>query len=425
MVNKKKEIKEEYNIQMIQHNFTKNMESLKLFITNLRPLAREHDKNLEKNISKEFEEVLKIAGISKKELQEKRSIQKDCKLTDKQTVRIINILHNLARLSADNVELLHKSAFVILVSYFDFIISDLIHCFYQKYPESLSGKELSITLKELKLCSYLNEAVNYIINKEIDKVLYGNLENQKTYLKNYLRIDIKENIIHWNKINEAIERRNIIVHNNGKINRRYFKSVDLSVLPDEENKKLKEGKIIRINEGYFTTIYNEILIAGIILIQVCWRKWGKENASSADDQLIESTYDTLYQEKWAVAERLGLFAKECEVSTQEKCLYLNINYCQSLKWQNKKAELAKELAKYDISTLSPKYKLALYALKSDKNNFYKNVEGAITIDQMEEDCFVEWPLFREFRKDPNYEERIKTIFTSVSDKKLEISTKNS
>jgi hypothetical protein len=416
MVKKKKEIKEQYTIQMAQQNFTENMESLSLFITNLRPVAKEHDKNSVKNTIEKVDEVFKIVGISKKELQEKKSIRKDLKLTDKQSVRIINILYDLKRLTPSNVELLHKSVFVILVSYFDFILSDLIHCFYQMHPESLSGKELSITLKELKLCSYLDEAINYIINKEVDKVLFDNLENQKNYLKSYLKIDIKENIICWNRINEAIERRNIIVHNNGKINRRYLKSADLSVLSDVKSKKLKEGKTIRIDEGYFTTIYNEILIAGTILIQSCWRKWRKEKVSSADAQLNKSMYDALYQEKWVVAEKLGLFAKECEISTQEISLYLNINYCQSLKWQNKKAEFAKEFAKYDISTLSPKYKLALYALKNDKNNFYKNVEGAITIDQMKKDDFMEWPLFRELRKDPDYEEKIKTTFISASQK---------
>ena len=156
-------------------------------------------------------------------------------------VQILKAIKALPHLTQSNVKLLHKSAFVMLISYFDFLISDLIHYFYQRYPESLSGKELSIKLNELKLCDHLTEAMDYIVNKEVDKVLYDSLEVQKGYLKNYLKIDIKENIIHWDKINEAIERRNIIVHNNSKINRRYLKSVDLSVIP-EKTKNLKEGK---------------------------------------------------------------------------------------------------------------------------------------------------------------------------------------
>ena len=95
---------------------------------------------------------------------------------------------------------------------------------------------------------------------------------------------------------------------------------------------------------------------------------------------------------------------------------LDVNYCQSLKWQGKKKELDEELKKFDISALSPKFALALYALTSDRDRFYKNVEHVITVDKMRETDFMEWPLFREMRKDPDYEARIKTVFRSISEK---------
>ena len=135
-------------------------------------------------------------------------------------------------------------------------------------------------------------------------------------------------------------------------------------------------------------------------------------------------YDALSQKKWTVAERLGLFSKECKVSSERNRLYLNINYCQSLKWQNKKDDLGKNLEKFDTSTLSPKYILALCALKSDKHNFYKNIEGAIIVDEMKEEDFMEWPLFRELRKKPDYEERIKSAFISVSQNKSKSKPQN-
>jgi len=413
--NKKREEKAQYDIKMFHYNFIVNLESLRVFITNLSPVAKEYDKILTEKITKICDELLKITGISKNELKETKHKKKKFELTKKQMVQILKAFKALPHLTRSNVKLLHKSAFVMLISYFDFLISDLIHYFYQRYPESLSGKELSIKLNELKLCDHLTEAMDYIVNKEVDKVLYDSLEVQKGYLKNYLKIDIKENIIHWDKINEAIERRNIIVHNNSKINRRYLKSVDLSVIP-EKTKDLKEGKKIGINEDYFTIVFDEILIAGIILIQNCWRKWRKDDVDGADGQLIICMYDALSQEKWTVAERLGLFSKECKVSSERNRLYLNINYCQSLKWQNKKDDLEKDLEKFDTSTLSPKYILALCALKSDRHNFYKNIEGAIIVDEMKEDDFMEWPLFRELRKKPDYEERIKSAFISVSQK---------
>jgi hypothetical protein len=153
------------------------------------------------------------------------------------------------------------------------------------------------------------------------------------------------------------------------------------------------------------------------LLQCCWRKWEKDDTSDADSRLNLDSYDALLKENWIRAERLGLFSKECKVANQAFRLALDVNYCQSLKWQGKKNELEEELKKFDISALNPQFALALYALRSDHDGFYKNVEHAITVDKMRETDFMKWPLFRELRKDPDYEARIKTVFRSISEKK--------
>lgn len=414
-VTRKRKKKEQYDIKVIHGSFVTNLESLRLFVNNVAPVVRKHDEATLEQVKTVLEKVLKIIEVPKNVLKGRGSKGIKTKLTKKQVIRIMHDLENLTPLSRPQIELLYKSSFVMLVSYFEFLVSDLIHYFYQAYPESLSGKERSITLKELKLCDDLSEAVNYVVDKEVDSVLRDTLDKKQKYFGKPLGIYIKENIIDWNKLNEVVERRNIIVHNDGKINRRYLKNTDSSVVP-EKKKDLKEGKKITVSPNYFASAFHEVLIAGVILIQCCWRKWRKDDIDSVDSALIKDIYDMLSKEKWTVAERLGLFSQQCEVCNQSNRLYLDINYCQSLKWQNKKDALQKELKKFDMSILSPKYVLALCALKSDRVNFYKNVEKAVIVDDMEKENFMEWPLFRELRKDPTYGERIETAFAAVSQK---------
>ena len=55
---------------------------------------------------------------------------------------------------------------------------------------------------------------------------------------------------------------------------------------------------------------------------------------------------------------------------------MDFNYFQSLKWQKKEDLLNEELKKYKVDELRPIYKLSIYALMSDKNNFYKNIKNA-------------------------------------------------
>jgi hypothetical protein len=192
-------------------------------------------------------------------------------------------------------------------------------------------------------------------------------------------------------------------------------SVDLSQIP-EKTKELKEGKQIRVTEGYFRSVFEEICVSGLVLLQVCWRKWEKDDTSSADSRLNQDIYDALVKENWTRAERLGLFSKECKAKDQANRLTLDINYCQSLKWQGKKKELEEELKKFDISALSPAFALAVHALKSDRKSFYNGVKKAIIADRISEEHFMEWPLFRELRQDPDYEDRIKTTFRLISEK---------
>lgn len=390
---------------MIHLSYKANLQGLKIFVSNVAPVATKHDRISIQETRKKLDRLFKVSGIKKG----KTRPNKEEKINGEKLSQIYDILKGLPILTSPQVELLYRSSFVMLLSYFDYLISDLIRYFYRLFPGSLSDKELSITLNELKLCGDLTEAMDYIVNKEVDKVLYDNLEDQKKYFKNYLKIDVKEEIIDWNKIKEAIERRNIIVHNNSKINRRYLENVDLSFAP-EMKKDLKEGNEISINENYFNSVYDELLIAGIILLECCSRKWKKDDINQMDQILIEVIYDLLLEEKWSLAERLGLFSKQCDVANERNRLYLDINYCQSLKWQGKKDELEEGLKKFDMSTLSPKYVCALSALKGDKDYFYKNIEKAIIVDNMKEKDFMEWPLFRELREDREYKENIRTAF---------------
>ena len=407
--------KEQFHFSRIHDSFARNIESLEAFVNSVAPIAEKHDQATRKKLDKFTKEMFKIFGLPKGKIDKRKRKQVVEGVTEVQVNQIIQLTADLPRLTVPQAELLYRSSFVMLVSYFDFLLSDLIHYFYRKYPESLSGKELPLTLSELKLLGGVDEAVNSVINKEADSVLYKSLGEQKLYLKNTLKIDTKDSIINWNKLVESVERRHIVVHNDCKINRRYLTSVDLSQIP-EKTRDLKEGTQVRITESYFRSVFEEICASGLVLLQVCWRKWEKDDTASADEQLILDIYDTLVKEKFTLAERLGLFSKECKVANQAYRLILDVNYCQSLKWQGKKDELEEELKKFDISALTPKFTLAVYALRSDRDRFYNNLENAITVDKMSEKYFMEWPLLRELRKDPDYETRIKTVFRTISEK---------
>jgi len=409
MVKKKKEKPREGNPQVILDRLVDNLRSLEVFVRNVAPVALKHDKRAKRQEEEVIKRIKRVLIASRAESARKGGKGGPKEIGIEELKKIISAARALPRLPAAQAKLLYRSSFVMLVSYLDLIVSDLIHCYYGMHPEALSGKELSITLEELKVCKEVNEAIDLLVSKKVERVLYGGLEKQKEFLKVDLKIYLEDKGIRWNVINEAVERRNIIVHNDSRINRRYLENVDLSVVP-EKRSEVKEGTQVNITEKYFEEILKEIIIVGHILVQCCWRKWKKDDANNADKSLINGMYEALIQEDWDVCERLGLFSKGYETKEASSKLYMDVNYCQSLKWQNKNEELERELEKFDVSTLSPKYRMSVCALRSDREGFYANVESAIAVDDMMEMDFMEWPLFRELRKDSEYETKIKEAF---------------
>ena len=198
---KKEKGKEESQAARISRRYGDKLASLNAFVENVAPIVMKHDARTVRKIKRITKNVEKITRKSEKKVGEEG--KETFELSDELFSELSKSLRELPRVAAPQAELLYKSSVVMLISHFDFLISDLIHCYHRTYPESLGNKELAISLDDLKVCGDINEAVELVINKKIESVLYENLKSQKEYLKRYLKIDLKEHIINWNLINEA------------------------------------------------------------------------------------------------------------------------------------------------------------------------------------------------------------------------------
>jgi len=144
----------------IQESFISNLEGIETFVKNVEPVVVQYDQRtsqLIENVKKRIKEILasKVLRDAKAKLGEGEHIQIAEGKVEKATEDIVQILieHNrLPRITVGQVELLYRSAFVLLTAFFDYLVHDVIHCYYKRYPESLSDKdkELSISLSDLK-----------------------------------------------------------------------------------------------------------------------------------------------------------------------------------------------------------------------------------------------------------------------------------
>lgn len=391
----------------ISYSFNNNFESIKGFVNHLNPIASKKDSQSIDKVIKAVNSAYEKAGI---DLSDKS--KKNRELSDAQK-RIVAENLKLPDLKFSNqVELLLKSNFVMLVSHFEYLFSDIIKYYYKFYPDSALDKVIEISLDDLKKCDKIEELIDEIISKHVEKLLYQNIDNQLDYFKKHLKFSLEEDLIDWGAIKEAIHRRHLIIHNNGLINKRYLSEFEAKI-PDDL-KEAKEGSNVSITASYFNKVYLEMYLAGQILLQNGLRKWLKRYEEYANSQLIDITFQTNIDHDYIIAERLGLYAKKHNKITKDSYLRIFINYCLALKGQGKNKELKEALDSFDHTSLSPIFVVAYYSLLGNSTKVLANLRNAKIVDKLDYIHIKEWPLFEDLRKKRGFLIKSKTILDSVN-----------
>lgn len=125
----------------------------------------------------------------------------------------------LEEINKTNNKIILKGLFTYGVSTLENIMTDILRDFIIAFPNKIPEKSIEVTKNEL-----INER-DFLIEKTIDKTInnlsYGTLDNYLTKFSEILSID-KIPIKVTNQLIEIKETRNLIIHNNLKVNTVYL-----------------------------------------------------------------------------------------------------------------------------------------------------------------------------------------------------------
>jgi hypothetical protein len=116
---------------------------------------------------------------------------------------------------------IREMSFVYLMAKFEDFISKQFLIVFTRKREVLKTKDKNVTYQELFSASKLEELWDKIIEHEITQIMMKDLEGINEDLKHFLGIDLKSNTNNWKSMREYFQRRNILLHNNGRINSIY------------------------------------------------------------------------------------------------------------------------------------------------------------------------------------------------------------
>jgi hypothetical protein len=267
--------------------------------------------------------------------------------------------------------------------------------YYSKYKDSLSSRELKISLKDICEHESIEELEKSLIYREVESMLVElTFDGLLDHFSKKMQIDLAEQIIDWELIKECRERRHIIVHNGSVVNKKYLTRTNN---PDN----LKIGDKIKVSKEYFWKSFNEFRLAGHLLSFNCWGNWDKQNIDTAIHQMLMESFEYLQINLYDSCYRLTTYSEKITPRNEDQEDYLlrmKFNQCIALKKLGKKPELKKVLSSIKVGTSTPLFKLA-HAILSDNTEkvIIGLVEQAYALEDINKTDYLEWPLFEFLR----------------------------
>ncbi|MFG0291820.1 MAG: hypothetical protein ACF8MJ_01555 [Phycisphaerales bacterium JB050] len=297
-----------------------------------------------------------------------------------------------------------SAMFTSIVSQFDTLFSCLCHYAAFHRPHIINKEEFKVQRRSLFSMSSVQELQDHIRTNEVDKILRSSRMEQIEWLQPVCpkQFDLKELIADWLvDFEEVTERRNIHVHNGGRVSKQYLDNVS-------ERCECRVGeldKLAEISPKYLRHAHDVLVQVGLIVAFTVWRSISsRDDASVTDRAALSLTYDMFKGgQNDVVANVLGILTERIMVSADEnywlKCV---VNRLQALKAAGRTAEYDRVIACKNWETLSTEYQLA-YALLSE--DFCKATELAgrcIAYDVVQEIDVLEWPLFSKIKRYPAF-----------------------
>jgi len=338
------------------------------------------------------------------------------KIEDKPTFD--GLQRNLA-ISSIAQKVIPESLFVSLISQYDAFMGRLIEAMFRIKPEMLNTSEKSLTFSQIIQLGGIEEAREYILEKEIDGVIRDSHSDHFAYLENKLGMPLRKELKIWNKFIEITERRNLFVHCDGIVSRQYLAKCKES---DFEVGEVKLGDRLSVPLEYFKESFQILYELAVKLTHTIWRKLKIDEIESADNHLNNVCYSLLEISEFNLANNLLEFACDQKKHFNDASRnILIINKILSKYLQGKTDECKKMIESKDWSACSDEFRMAILVLQDKDEEVYQMMRKIGKDHRLGRDEYKTWPLFYKIRKKKKFSEVFKELFDedyTVSEKPL-------
>lgn len=365
--------------------------------------------------------VLKTMEKSKMDTMQKYDafLLSECEYIESENHYLIKPEHNrkfrILKKKADNNEvayiIIKRNFIVSLISQFDTYIGALIKSVFLVRPELLNSSEKQLTYSQLNTFNNLNDARDYIIEKEIESVLRENHTEQFRWFEKKLSINLLKDLSIWTTFIELTQRRNLFVHSNGKVSSQY-----LNVCKENNVKlssDLKIGDELDVDLKYFENAFTCLFEIGLKLNQVLRRKLIVDEILNADKSFLNISFELIQNSQYQLAKEIYDFADKYikKYSSNDIFLRVALNRAQVYKWLGQNEKCIEIIDSIDWSATGDLFKLSSATLKDEYKKgaeIIRNVGDNNKV--LDKSIYKDWPIFKEFIKTIEFKDAYKVVY---------------
>jgi hypothetical protein len=287
-------------------------------------------------------------------------------------------------------DVIFPSLLTSAIADFEVLISRLVQGLLKLRPEILRGSDRAYLFRELEQFSDINEIRMHVVQELVDALLRGGFEDWTAW---FVRQGIVVEGVTKDpdaSLIEAFQRRHLLVHNGGIVNRQYLSKTGASDAIVGRRLKVT-GEYIQNTTDIFSAAALKITFAIVLKLHK-----SKNQASETENAMQKRSYDLLYSGRDQVVISFGEWA-ESRWNDDTNRLTSQVNLWLAHKRLEGLDSIRDEVDGWNTHSLSGTFRLAKLALLDELDPAYELAARLITTGELQVKSWRTWPVLEAVR----------------------------
>lgn len=300
-----------------------------------------------------------------------------------------------------------RSALAALISEYESFLAKLLKIIGTLQPNIFVNDDDQISIREVQSFQSISQIKEAMLESKIEELLHekSHVEVLQIISKK-LGVNLESDKAMISEFVEVCQRRNLLVHGSGIVNKRYLRACDLAGYKHKDSKNL--GDKLEIDRSYLRSATARVYLVGFFTLHIIWQKLIPRSTSDSIQAILEASHDLVDANLTKTCRKVCDFVLNSKSKISEKHrAFIALNRAQSFLFEPRISDaecsegVSASLKMQDWSMTSPVVKLALACVNRSFNDIENLAKSAIS-DGLDYHAAQTWSIFREVRELPEF-----------------------